>query len=92
MFWGCFSYDKKGPCYIWKAETAAQKKAADTDLKARNALIEEENKAAWELETGMRRVNLTRNARGRKPVWKHTKATGAIVRDKGKGGINWYRY
>jgi transposase len=22
MFWGCFSYDKKGPCHIWKSETA----------------------------------------------------------------------
>lgn len=21
MFWGCFSYDKKGPCHIWKPET-----------------------------------------------------------------------
>src|SRR5215471_5128591 len=26
MFWGCFSYDKKGPCHIWKKETAAEKK------------------------------------------------------------------
>ena len=92
MFWGCFSYDKKGPCHIWKAETATQKKASEADLKAQNALIEEENKMAWELETGMRRVNLTRNRPGKKPVWKHTKATGAIVREKGKGGIDWYRY
>jgi hypothetical protein len=43
MFWGCFSYDKKGPFYIWKAETAAQKKAAEADLKAQNALIEAVN-------------------------------------------------
>ena len=53
MFWGCFSYNKKGPFYIWKAETAVQKKAADTDLKAQNALIEEENKTTQELETRM---------------------------------------
>lgn len=26
MFWGCFSYDQKGPCYIWKSETVAEKK------------------------------------------------------------------
>jgi hypothetical protein len=31
MFWGCFSYDKKRPFHIWKAETAAQKKAAAAD-------------------------------------------------------------
>lgn len=92
MFWGCFSYDKKGPFHIWKAETTSQKKAAEADLKAQNMLIEEKNKAAWELETGMRRINLTRNLAGKKPVWKHTKANGAIIRDKGKGGIDWYRY
>jgi transposase len=22
MFWGCFSYDKKGPCHIWSPETS----------------------------------------------------------------------
>src|SRR5437588_874331 len=28
MFWGCFSYDKKGPMHIWQKETAAQRRAA----------------------------------------------------------------
>ena len=28
MFWGCFTYDFKGACYIWKTETAAEKRAA----------------------------------------------------------------
>jgi hypothetical protein len=23
MFWGCFLYDRKGPCYCWAPETAA---------------------------------------------------------------------
>jgi hypothetical protein len=53
MFWGCFSYDKKGPCHIWKAETATQKKAAIADLKALNTVLEPEHKAAWGLETGI---------------------------------------
>ncbi len=26
MFWGCFSYHKKGPCHIYLPETAQQKK------------------------------------------------------------------
>ena len=26
MFWGCFSYDKKGSCHIWKTETKKEKK------------------------------------------------------------------
>ena len=41
MFWGCFSYNKQGPCFIWEDETtakkeAAKKEAAKKDLKARN--------------------------------------------------------
>ena len=36
MFWGCFSYDKKGPCFIWEDETTTEKEAAKKDLKARN--------------------------------------------------------
>jgi hypothetical protein len=44
MFWGCFIYNKKGPFYIWKAETAAQKKAAQAELDTKNAVIEAENR------------------------------------------------
>lgn len=32
MFWACFSYDKKGPFYIWGLETAAEKREADAAL------------------------------------------------------------
>ncbi len=32
MFWGCFSYYRKGPCHIWKPETEAQKKAAQKKI------------------------------------------------------------
>lgn len=28
MFWGCFSYDKKGLCYVYKLETKAEKQSA----------------------------------------------------------------
>ena len=38
MFWGCFSYDKKGPMHIWKPETAAERRAAQSELDALNAL------------------------------------------------------
>ena len=91
MFWGCFSYDKKGPCHIWKAETAAQKKAAQKELDKINNEKEAEHKAEWEITTGMRRHNLRRIPGGKKPQWKYTKQTGKLVRD-GKGGIDWYRY
>jgi hypothetical protein len=35
----------------------------------------------------MRRVGL-KNKPGKKPVWKHTKETGAAVREGRKGGID----
>ena len=90
MFWGSFSYDKKGPCHIWLPESAQDKKIAEKEL----ALINQRNEAAcreeWELTTGLQRMKL-RNPRGRKLQWKFTKKTGKLVRD-GKGGIDWYRY
>jgi hypothetical protein len=91
MFWGCFTYDKKGPCHIWEDETDKEKRQAKIWLNKENEVLELQKKQEWELETAMRRVHITRNARGRKPQWKFTKATGKLVRD-GKGGIDWYRY
>jgi len=90
MFWGCFSYNKKGPCHIWKLETAAERKAADKHLIEVNAELEPYLKGQWELETGMRRLGL-RNKAGKKPEWKLTKANGKLTRGKGKG-IDWYCY
>ena len=40
MFWGCFSYDKKGPCYIWEEETKKQKKEAEDWIEAQNKILE----------------------------------------------------
>ena len=87
MFWGCFSYDKKGPCHIWEKETAKEKKDADKALDDINATIEEEARQAWELETGIGRLGL-RNKKGTKPTWKFTAKTGKITRNS-KGGIDW---
>ena len=42
MFWGCFSYDKKGPCHIWQRETTKDKKAADVEIEKLNAELEPE--------------------------------------------------
>jgi hypothetical protein len=32
MFWGCFSYDRKGPMHIWKRETAKERREAMNEL------------------------------------------------------------
>ena len=91
MFWGCFSYEKKGPFHIWKAETAAEKKECVADLAKINADLEPEAKSQWELVTAMRRVGL-RNVGGPKPKWKFIIETGKVTILGKKGGIMWYRY
>ena len=58
MFWGSFLYDKKGPCHIWKTETAKEKKEADTELEALNVSLEPAAKEAWELDMWMSWLNL----------------------------------
>ena len=91
MFWAAFSYDKKGPCHIWDDETPEEKLACKIDLDTRNAARLDDDKAMWELNSGVERVGL-RNKPGRKPKFTHTEATGAYIRRKGAGGIDWYRY
>lgn len=92
MFWGCFIYDKKGPCHIWEDETRAEKQEAETWIKAQNKLLELVCKTKWELETGLRRLRVTRNFSGKKPIWRWSKKTGKLVRKGTRGGIDWYRY
>jgi hypothetical protein len=91
MFWGCFSYDYKGPCHIYETETAVMKTKATKWLEQENASREELGKAEWELEYSLRRVNLRRQPAGRQAVWRFTEKTGKLIR-KGKGGVDFYRY
>jgi Transposase len=91
MFWGSFSYDKKGPCHCWCPETLAEKRLAEEEIDSLNKALEPAAKLAWELEQGVRRIHLRRNLPGRKPQWRFTKKTGKLVRDT-KGGIDWWRY
>ena len=90
MFWGCFSYEKKGLFHIWKPETAAEKRAAQGEIDKINEALEPLAKEDWELEIGMKRMGL-RTKGGRKPVWKWDEKHGKVAR-KGRGGIDWYRY
>ena len=91
MFWGCFSYDKKGPFHIWSKKTAAEKKQPTKELDEINEAIEKDCKLEWELFTGMRRTGLRRKP-GKKPVLRFTKDTGKVTREGQKGVIDWYRY
>jgi hypothetical protein len=55
MFWGCFSYDKKGPCHIWRAESAQAKKEATKAIDQWNAENEARLREEWQVKTDFRR-------------------------------------
>jgi hypothetical protein len=93
---GVFSYDQKGPCHIWEDETLEEKKYAQAELKRLNRLKEDDDRAAWELNQQLKReAYYGRHGRrigGVPAKWKHTVDNGAYVREKGKRGIDWWRY
>jgi hypothetical protein len=89
MFWGCFSWDRKGPCHIWKAETKKDRVKNNKILIELNKELEPIMRAEYELVTPMRRIGL-RNKPGVKPKWKWNKNHSLLVRDLA-GGINWFR-
>ena len=49
MFWGCFTYDKKGPCHIWTPETKQEKEEAQKAIESMNKDLEPILKEEWEL-------------------------------------------
>jgi hypothetical protein len=79
MFWACFSYDRKGPCHIWKKQTAAENPEYDEEIAEWNVIAESLYKAAWETKY-----------LGERWVW--TAETGKRERRAKKGGIDWVRY
>jgi transposase len=85
MFWGCFSYDMKGPCHCWLPETKQEKEKATKDIEKWNVQTQ------WELENGMGRLSL-RNLPGKKPKWRWNQKNGKLARGSQNGGIDWYRY
>lgn len=91
MFWGCFSYEKKGPCHCWGPETAADKRLAEKEIEELNKELEPLMKENWELSQAMKRLQL-RQLPGRKPKWKWNQQTGKLSRSKGVRGIDWFRY
>jgi hypothetical protein len=48
MFWSYFSYYRKGPCHIWKPETAAEPKVEQDELDAWNKIAEPIYEAIFE--------------------------------------------
>ncbi len=93
MFWGCFSWDYKGPCHCWKAKTKKEKEDAAIKIAEMNVEKEPEARLEWELETGTECLRIAnQNIPGRKPQWVFSEKTGKYVRSATRGGIDWWRY
>jgi hypothetical protein len=84
MFWGCFTYKKKGPCHYWAPETAKEKAAAKEEIEKINKELEPLMKELWELNNRIRRLKL-RQLPSKKPKWKWKKENGKLARGSGKG-------
>jgi transposase len=91
MFWGCFSYDLKGPCHSWLPETKQEKERSIKEIEKWNQELEPSMRTQWELANGIGRLSL-RNLPGKKPQWHWNQKNGKLVRGSQKGGIDWYRY
>ena len=95
MWWSAFSYDKKGPYYIWPKESDAVRKERERQqtivLTNWNNARYAEDKALWQLTKPMERMQLRSNKPGPKPQFRHNENGAYVVKD-GKGGINWYRH
>jgi uncharacterized protein YigE (DUF2233 family) len=95
MWWSAFSYDKKGPYYIWPKESDAVRKERERQqtivLTNWNNARYAEDKASWELTKPMERMRLRLNMPGPKPKFRHEENGVYVIKDR-KGGINWYRH
>jgi transposase len=84
MFWGSFSYDRKGPYHCWLPETAAERRNSEALIDSWNADLGPKLRAEWELTSGIRRINLRGQIPGRKPQWRFTAKTGKLLEVKQK--------
>jgi hypothetical protein len=79
LFWDCYSYDKKRSFYIWKAETATEKRVAQREIDEINARLKFTVRENWELETSMRRMMLRKTQ-----WWKQSSDKSLIVDDRSR--------
>ncbi|EQB44548.1 hypothetical protein CGLO_16699 [Colletotrichum gloeosporioides Cg-14] len=78
MFWGCFSYELRGPCHCWMLELAKDLKLATEEVAALNAELEPIKRAEWEFITPFTRLGL-RNKPGPRPAWRWNEKNGKLV-------------
>jgi hypothetical protein len=96
MFWGCFTYDFKGPCHIYYLETEEQKEANQKEIERINKEeIEAECRTAFDKQE--REKERKWNEKGQK--WPTKRASWDIYwknnqfkKGKSRGGVDNIRY
>jgi hypothetical protein len=97
MFWGTFSYDTKGPCYVYLKETAAQRKQYKAIIKAYNDLQLPTIQAEWRIKAAADTEKwrlLNKKKPGKPALFENFRKKHPLImsREKGKGGIDYIRY
>lgn len=97
MFWGCWTYEVKGPCYVYRKETAAQTKAYSEIMKDHNLSILVSLRAEFDIKQAAMTAKWA--ALGRKKPGKAALFDNFVKyhpeimkREKNKGGIDHMRY
>jgi hypothetical protein len=97
MFWGCFSFDFKGPCYVYLKETAAQTKHYQQIIDDHNALQLPMIRAQWRAKEALKALKwlaLGRKPPGKPAVFENFRKRHPLTmsREQGRGGIDHVRY
>lgn len=93
MFQGCFSYDKKGLCHIWQAETPREKKEARREINAWNQTNHNRLYAKWKIKLNVRQLRVDgTKLQGRTPQQRFNKENRKRVCKAAAGDVDWWRY
>ena len=83
MFWGCFIYNFKGPCYIWKPQTKKEFDKSKSIIKIWNQALEPEAHEAWKKNQAAKRslyeLRYKRRMGGAPAKWKFMALYGALT-------------
>jgi hypothetical protein len=97
MFWGTFSYNTKGLCYVYEKETAAQTKQYAALIKAHNNLQMPAIQAKWDIKVAAdiaKWAVLNRLKPGKLALFVNFVKRHPLImsREKNNGGIDHMRY
>jgi len=90
IFWGSFSYFSKGPCHIFRPESASERKRSELKVRELNAELEPLKKVLWQRKWD-EKARVAKRRPSKQPEWKWSSKTGKLERSK-RGGIDWFRY